>query len=153
MSASSNSMVLNVLRFNPMSRVIKSARSSKHDSCIHHFALLLGEKLCAAIDHHSSFSPCSSNSPPSIQRICSFNWTTPIQPTVESFNLPLKFGNARGRPAAPVQNRQFDVRQGKKRTFWETINTPDSLRSFTRQAEGNMKVFTNKIMNTLLIHR
>src|SRR3989338_8534251 len=85
------------------------------------------EALRAAIDHPSSFGPCSSSSLPAFQRILPFDWAVPTQPTPESFRFPPSFGLARGRPQAPVQNRQLDVRRGRgrKRTLYGFLGVQD----------------------------
>src|SRR3989338_7124281 len=82
-----------------------------------------GEALRAAIDHPSSLSPCSSNSLADFQRINLLEWAAPTPPTPESFRFPSKIGSAKGRPEAPTQNRQLDVRQwrGQKRAFHDRL--------------------------------
>src|SRR3989338_3528579 len=85
------------------------------------------EALRAAIEHPSSFDPCSSSSLPAFQRILPFDWAVPTQPTPESFRFQPSFGLARGRPQALVQNRQLDVRRGRgrKRTLYGFLGVQD----------------------------
>ena len=91
--------------------------------CVHHcfHTSSWREALRAAINHPSSFGPCSSTSSPAFHQIIPLQWMFPTQPVVESFLFPTNFGPARGRPLAAVQNRQLDVRpwRGQKQDLFE----------------------------------
>ena len=85
------------------------------------------EALDAAIRNPATLGPCSSSSAPrAFDNIILFDWQKPIQPTPEPFGFPTQYGEARGRPGAPTQNRQLDIRpsRGYKRTFDDLLGVP-----------------------------